>query len=408
MPLRSLIVTLSLFAFCIQFAASSKKAIGQIASVQESRWVFDSTSATPHIKRVVEKAIDAKKFPGAVVCIGQRDGIKFLKAFGHRQLKPKTEPMTTTTVFDLASLTKPIAAATSIMLLVERGQVRLRDRVSVYLPEFANNGKEKITITDLLTHMSGLIPDNSIRDYDDGPGTAMRKIMQLRPIHDVGSKFAYSDVGFIVLAEIVKRVSGKSIAEFSRQNLFAPLHMKDTMYNPTKELSLLAAPTQQREGRWMRGEVHDPRAYKLNGIAGHAGLFSTAKDLAIFAQMMLNNGKYQTKKDNHKVEWRQLLGERTIDVMTSRRSTPSTGYRTLGWDALSGYSSNRGELMSERAFGHGGFTGTSIWIDPELDLFVVFLSNRVHPDGDGSSNRTAGQVGTIAAGAMRKSPLKTK
>ncbi|MFV1966533.1 MAG: exo-beta-N-acetylmuramidase NamZ domain-containing protein [Pirellulaceae bacterium] len=347
---------------------------------------------------VVNEGIQAGEMPGAVVCVGRNGKIVFLKAYGDRQVEPAKVAMTTDALFDLASITKPVATATSVMLLVERGQVRLREKVSKYIPEFAQNDKGGITVLDLLIHQGGLVPDNALQDYADGPDKAFERIYALECYVEPGTKFVYTDVGFLLLADIIQRVTGQSVHEFSQANLFQPLGMKDTGYLPNDERKLLATPTEQREGRWMQGEVHDPRAYRLGGVAGHAGLFSTAEDLATYAQMMLNGGQFDGVR---------VLGPATVGTMTASYAV-SSGVRGLGWDKGTGYSSNRGELFSKRAFGHGGFTGTAIWIDPQLDLFVIFLSSRLHPDGKGSVNALAGRVGTIAAAAIRDLPRENR
>jgi CubicO group peptidase (beta-lactamase class C family) len=343
------------------------------------------------IEAVVQVALEERRMPGCVVAIGRQGKIAYLKAFGSRQLEPSTEPMTTDTVFDLASLTKPIATATSIMLLIEQQKLALHDPVSKYLPEFAENGKSEITIHQLLTHQSGLTPDNALTDYLDGPEKAIERVLLLKTSYDPGSKFVYSDVGFIVLGQLVERVSGMDLREFARQNLFEPLRMQETDFLPSQALRDRSATTEQRDGRWMRGEVHDPRSYQLGGVAGHAGLFSTADDLALYANMMLHGGRHGATR---------ILADETVQLMTTPCGV-GTAQRGLGWDMRSGYSSNRGRSFSERAYGHGGFTGTSIWMDPGLDLFVIFLSNRVHPDGLGAINPLAGRIGTIAADAIQ-------
>ena len=343
------------------------------------------------IDQVVFQGLAQKNMPGCVVCIGRKGRIVFRRAYGFRQLEPAKERMTVDTVFDMASITKPVATATSVMQLIERGQIRLRDTVAKHIPEFGQNGKAEVTVRELLLHQGGLIPDNGLADYNDGPAAAMEKIFALPLVAEPGTKFVYTDVGYIVLAELVRRKTGRTIHEFTQANLFGPLQMMETGYLPREDLRARAAPTAQREGRWMRGEVHDPRAYRLAGVAGHAGLFSTASDLAVYAQMMLGRGSYGGKT---------ILGPHTVEMMT-RPYSVSSGLRGLGWDKQSGYSSNRGEQFSPLAFGHGGFTGTTLWIDPDLDLFVIFLSNRLHPDGKGSVNHLAGRIGTIAAGAIR-------
>ncbi|MDP7019898.1 MAG: DUF1343 domain-containing protein [Pirellulaceae bacterium] len=343
------------------------------------------------IDPIVGEGLRRGRMPGCVVLIGRRGRIVFHKAYGDRQTKPDRQPMTLDTVFDLASLTKPIATATSVMTLVEQGRVELSAPVARYLPEFAANGKEKITVRQLLTHQGGLIPDNSIRDYDDGPETAMKKIFALKTVAEPGSRFIYTDVGFIVLAEMVKRLTGEDVHAYSQKKIFQPLGMTETGYLPAAALRERAAVTQQRDEKWMRGEVHDPRAFRLGGVAGHAGLFSTSTDLARYARMMVNGGSWGGAR---------VLKPTTVDLMT-RPVTVSSGLRGLGWDIRTGYSSNRGDLLSKRAFGHGGFTGTVLWMDPEQQLFFIFLSNRVHPDGKGSVNALAGRIATIAASAIR-------
>lgn len=343
------------------------------------------------IDEVVNEGLDQEKMPGAVVVIGRRDGIVFRKAYGYRQTTPEKASMTIDTVFDLASLTKPIATATSVMALIQAGKIDIDATVATYLPDFAANGKETITVKHLLTHTGGLIADNSIDDYKSTPEEAFTRIYALKPTAAPGTQFTYSDVGFIVLGQIVKAVSGQDVHQFSQAAIYQPLGMNETGYLPTEPLKSRAAVTQQREDRWMRGEVHDPRAWALGGIAGHAGLFSTGDDLAKYAVMMLNGGRLGDVT---------ILHEETFQLMTTAVDVPR-GRRTPGWDARSGFSSNRGDLMSSKAFGHGGFTGTGIWIDPEQNLFVLFLSNRVHPDGKGSVNPLIGRIGTLAGAAVK-------
>lgn len=344
------------------------------------------------IDRLVAEALADKRMPGCVVLIGHQGHVVFHKAYGQRALLPTPETMTTDTIFDLASLTKPIATATSIMQLVEDGHIRLRDRLAQHWPEFAQNGKDEVTVQQLLTHQGGFIADNALRDYLPGREQAIQSIFALKPQSPPGSQFVYSDVGFIVLGELVAKVTGKSLHEYTHERIFRPLGMRETSYLPAAELAPRIAPTQQRDEHWLRGEVHDPRAAALGGVAGHAGLFATADDLAIYAQMLLNRGNYAGVR---------ILGPRTVDVMTQSYPVGRSGMRGLGWDKQSGYSTNRGELSTDRAFGHGGFTGTSLWIDPGLDLFVIILSNRVHPDGAGGINPLAGRIGTVAAAALQ-------
>jgi uncharacterized protein YbbC (DUF1343 family)/CubicO group peptidase (beta-lactamase class C family) len=372
--------------------------LGLLAPVQAERLppspdaVGMDSSKLDRIDEVVRQAIEQHKLPGSVVLV-MRDGrIVFRKAYGNRSLQPSTQPMTVDTVFDLASLTKPLATASSIMALLEEGKVRLADRVSRHIPEFAQNGKDMITVEQLLLHTGGLIADNPVTDYADGPQKAWERICQLAPVAPPGSKFIYSDVGFIVLGELVRQLSGQGVDEFARQRLFQPLGLQETTFKPGAALAERAAPTEQRNGQWQRGRVHDPRADALGGVAGHAGLFSTADDLAVYAQMFLDEGRHAGK---------QILSQATVRHMTTPRPVPG-GLRALGWDVNTSYSSNRGELFPIGSFGHTGFTGTSIWIDPATRTAVIFLSNRVHPDGHGDVTRLRGQVATLVAAATKK------
>lgn len=343
------------------------------------------------IDQVVQEGLDNQRMPGCVIAVGRHGKLVFLKAYGNRQTVPEPLPMTVDTVFDMASITKPVATATSVMMLVEQGKLRLRDRVSDYFADFAENGKQDITLTQLLIHQGGLIPDNAIGDYDHGTEEAWRRILALPTHVEPGTKFVYTDVGFIVLGELIRHASGLDVHQFSQQHLFGPLGMTETRYLPNEALKARCAPTEQRDDRWIQGEVHDPRAFRLEGIAGHAGMFSTAEDLAVYAQMMLQGGSYGGVR---------ILSPATVALMTQAYQVDERNVRGLGWDKLSVYSSNRGENFSPSAFGHGGFTGTVLWIDPELDLFFIFLSNRVHPDGKGNVNSLAGRIATIVGGAI--------
>ena len=351
------------------------------------------------IDGLVATAISEKKLPGCVVLIGRPEGIAWLKAFGDKRLEPEREPMTDDTVFDLASLTKPLATATSVMKLVELGKLSLNDPVSKHVPEFAVEGKEAITIRDLLVHRSGLIPDNAMADYADGPLKAKERLFALKLSAPVGSKFMYSDVNFMVLGEVVSRVSGQPLNEFAQREVFTPLGMTETSYLPAEPLRQRAAPTEQRAGRWMQGEVHDPRAYKLDGVAGHAGLFGTARDLARYATDALAGINHNRSRILKQETWRTMTTRHAMEG-PDRQGPKTADVRGLGWDMQSRYSINRGTKFSPSAFGHGGFTGTALWIDPEKKLYVIFLSNRVHPNGKGLVNPLAGKIGEIAVEAM--------
>jgi uncharacterized protein YbbC (DUF1343 family) len=338
------------------------------------------------VDRLVAEALAQNKLPGCVVVVGRQGGVVYQKAFGARSLVPEREAMTLDTVFDLASLTKPVATAASIMVLVDQGKIGLDDRVAQYLPAFAVRGKSAVTVRQLLTHVSGLPAETPVADFVLGRAEAFRRIAGLALKAAPGTKLIYSDLGFLVLEEVIRKVTSQDLASFARQAIFRPLGMSETGFLPPAELRGRAAPTEMRNDAWIRGDVHDPRAYRLGGVAGHAGLFSTARNLSIFARMILGRGE---------VDGKRALSAAAVARMLASHDVPG-GIRALGWDVQSGYSSNRGSSFSRRAVGHGGYTGTSLWIDPEQDLFVLVLSNRVHPDGKGQVNPLAGEIGTLA------------
>lgn len=346
---------------------------------------------------VDEALLDAAKsesIPGAVLLVGEGDQVLVRKAYGQRSLKPNRTPMTVDTVFDLASVSKVVGTATSVMVLIDQGKLKPTDKVSKFLPEFAANGKGDVTVEQLLLHRAGLIPDNPLKDYQDGPSAAMTKVCALKPIYPPGTKFDYSDVGYYVLGEIVRIVSGKPLNEFAKENVFAPLGMKETGYLPAEALRTRCAPTEEREGHWMIGEVHDPRAYLLGGFAGHAGLFATADDIARYCRMILNGGELDGKR---------ILSAATIAEMTKSRCLPDgTGCRGYGWDIGTGYSAPRGRLFARNtSIGHTGYTGTSLWLDLPSRTYVILLTNYVHPrDAHRPISWLRREVGTLVAAAL--------
>ncbi|HEV2829532.1 MAG TPA: exo-beta-N-acetylmuramidase NamZ domain-containing protein [Pyrinomonadaceae bacterium] len=361
------------------------------------------------IDEEVEREINQKHLPGAVVLVARNGGVVWRKAYGSRVVEPVREAMTTDTIFDVASLTKIVATATSIMILIERGKLRLSDPLSNYIPEIKGDGRERITIELLLTHRAGYAPDFDLKDRWTGYDEALKRLLREPLRNPPDTKFVYSDINYIALGEVVHRVSGLTLDAFARQNIFVPLGMRDTGFRPKPNLRSRIAPTEKRRGqlgylgdkpqdseidldKWLRGEVHDPTSYRMGGVAGHAGLFSTADDLAIYCQMILNGGSYRGV---------QILSPLTVDQMTRPRVINESNWtRGLGWDINSSFSTNRGDLFPLGSFGHTGFTGTSLWIDPASDMFVVFLSNRVHPDGKGDVAALRGRVASIAAGAV--------
>jgi len=368
-----------------------------------------SASHLAAMDSVITDEISKGRLPGAVVTVGRKGRLVWQKVYGSRAVEPSREPMTTDTIFDAASLTKVVATATSIMILVERGKVRLNDPVSRYIPELKGEGRERITIEQLLTHVSGYAPDFDLRERWTGHDEAVKRLITEPLRNPPGTRFTYSDIGFIALGEVVGRVSGMPLDQFAKKNIFEPLKMRDTGFRPDAGLQSRIAPTEKRRGQlsylgdtaanvgaegemWLRGQVHDPTSYRMDGVAGHAGLFSTARDLAIYCQMILNGGEYGGVR---------VLAPLTIAEMTRPRIINNTGgTRGLGWDINTSFSSNRGELFPLGSFGHTGFTGTSIWIDPASSMFVVFLSNRVHPDGKGDVGPLRGRVSSIVAGSV--------
>ena len=376
-----------------------------------------SSAALARMDALVAADIEKKLLPGAVVMVGRKGRIVWRKAYGARALEPAREAMTIDTIFDLASLTKVVATATSIMILVERGKVRLDSPITRYIPQLSGKGRESVTIEHLLTHVSGYAPDFDLKErwtgYDEGIERLIREPLRNPP----GTRFAYSDIGFIALGEVVARVSGMPLDQFAQKNIFEPLHMTNTGFRPSPALKSRIAPTERRgqmrylgddapnagaRGEdWLRGQVHDPTSYRMNGVAGHAGLFSTANDLAIYCQMILNGGSYGGAR---------ILSPLSVAEMTQPHIVSATGgfTRGLGWDMSSSFSANRGELFPLGSFGHTGFTGTSIWIDPASQMFVIFLSNRVHPTGSGDVGPLRARIATIVAGAVTDTALVTR
>jgi uncharacterized protein YbbC (DUF1343 family) len=345
------------------------------------------------VDSIIRQAIDDGNIPGAVLVVGHNGAVIYRKAYGERALEPRREPMTLDTVFDLASLTKVIATTTAMMQLVELGKVRMNDPVAKYLPEFAQNGKEDITVRQLMTHYSGLAPDLDLKEPWQGKATAYAMAFGGAPEETPGSGFTYSDINFITLGALVERVSGEMLDEYATRHIFAPLRMTRTRFVPplARRAGWIEkiAPTQYDENeKMLRGVVHDPTARRMGGVAGHAGLFSTGDDLAKFAQTLLNGGG-------------GILSGITVAKMTQPEQPPTAPLlRGFGWDIDSPFSSNRGDLFPVGSFGHTGFTGTSIWIDPTTQTYVILLTNAVHPRGKGNAIGLRSKVSTEVAAAL--------
>jgi uncharacterized protein YbbC (DUF1343 family) len=409
------------------------KSFGQSLPLAAPQTVGMSAERLNHIDALVAKDIADKKLPGAVVLVGHKGKIVFRKAYGNRSLVPTVEKMTVDTIFDAASLTKPIATATSIMILVERGQLRLNDTIDKFIPEIQDENAKRVTIQQLLTHISGYQPDFDLREKWTGRDGMLQALYKEKLRQPAGTKFVYSDIGFIVLGEILERVADKNLKSFVVENFLFNMKMSASGFglglqvltpNQLPSFSILAknpfiltgkaiAPTENIKGQQsylggqfdgndgdkiLRGQVHDPTAYRMGGVAGHAGLFSTADDLARYCQMMLNGGILDGKR---------ILSSNTIARMTAPIVVSEDGAtRGLGWDINTSFSSNRGELFPLGSFGHTGFTGTSVWIDRVSQTFVVFLSNRVHPDGKGDVAPLRAKVATVVASAIEDTPIE--
>jgi uncharacterized protein YbbC (DUF1343 family)/CubicO group peptidase (beta-lactamase class C family) len=339
-----------------------------------------------------EQAIHDGLIPGAVIIIGHDGKIVHRKAYGARALIPAREPATLDTIYDIASLTKVVATTPAVMKLYEQGKIKIDDPVTAYLPEF-QGGKSAITIRNLMTHYSGLRPDLDIDPAWTGYDTGIRKALIDRPAGPPGMTFVYSDINFELLGEIIRRVSGKPLDQFAREQIFEPLGMRETNFKPAASLTARIAPTEidAATGKPWRGVVHDPTARYMGGVAGHAGVFSTADDLARYAQMMLD---------------RRFFAPATVELFTSPASPPDQPIlRGLGWDIDSPYSSNRGDIFPRGAsYGHTGFTGPALWIDPASKSFVVIMTNRVHPKGGHSINEWRRNIATIAARGLGLGP----
>jgi uncharacterized protein YbbC (DUF1343 family) len=348
------------------------------------------------LDRAIEESIAAGEIPGAVLRIGKLETpagkpvLVYEKAYGHRALEPSREPMTVDTIFDAASLTKCVATTSCIMKLFEQGRIRLNDPVTRYLPQF-QGGKSDITVRHLLTHFSGLRPDVDLKPAWSGYDTGVRLAMKDTPVAAPGERFIYSDINFILLGEIVRVLTGKPLPDYANETVFAPLGMTDTMFKPPASLRARIAPTERltASAAPLRGIVHDPTTRFMDGVAGHAGLFTTAADLARFAEMMLGQGTREGKR---------IFSPGVVDKFTSPQSPADQPIlRGLGWDIESRFSANRGELFPVGSYGHTGFTGTSLWIDPVSKTFVVLLTNSIHPDVKPPISSLRGRVATIAA-----------
>jgi uncharacterized protein YbbC (DUF1343 family)/CubicO group peptidase (beta-lactamase class C family) len=353
----------------------------------------ESFSGSAALHAAVEQSVREGLIPGAVVVIGHDGKIVHRKAYGSRALGPAREPMTLDTVFDIASLTKVVATTPALMKLFEQGKLRIDDPVTAYLPEF-QGGKSDITVRDLMTHFSGLRPDLDLEPAWSGYDTGIRRAMAEKPTAPAGTRFVYSDINFVLLGEIVHRLSGKMLDEYAREQVFGPLGMSETTFRPPAALRPRIAPTEidPQTGAPFRGVVHDPTARFMGGVAGQAGVFSTAGDLVKYAEMLLAGGG-------------RLLSPAAVSKFTSPNSPPDQPtLRGLGWDIDSVYSAPRGELFPIGSYGHTGFTGTSLWIDPASKTYVILLTNAVHPKAGKNLNPLRSKLATVASAAFGIAP----
>jgi len=345
------------------------------------------------IDEAIESAIAANKAPGAVVRL-ESGGAVYQKSYGAKSVEPVLLPMTDDTIFDSASLTKVIATAPAIMLLAERDKLRLDDKVDHWITNFKAHGKGAVTIRHLLTHTSGLRPGLSSKPTWSGLAKAIDLAKEERLTAQPGTKFRYSDINFILLGEIVQLASGQLLDEFTSKHIYQRLGMRDTGFLPPFKQRSRVAPTERVDGEILHGIVHDPTARRMDGVAGHAGLFTTAADLSRFAQMMLNGGK---------LNGRRIFKSETVQLMTSVHTPKGMkAKRGLGWDIDSPYSSPRGNHFKIGGYGHTGWTGGSLWVDPSTKTTVILMTSRTHPDGKGNVIALRREVATLAAEALRE------
>ncbi|MCU1221088.1 MAG: hypothetical protein JWN42_2285 [Candidatus Angelobacter sp.] len=341
------------------------------------------------IDLLVQEQINDQTITGAVLLVGHGGRIVHQKALGLRATSPRTEAMTLDTVFDLASLTKVVATTPSVMRLIQYGQIRLDEPVAHYIPDFGMNGKDAVTVRQLLTHYSGLRPDVDLNPPWVGRDTAFRLANEEKLQAPQGSIFIYSDTNFIVLGELVQRLSGMALDKYAEVHVFQPLGMKHTRFLPPLEWKNKIAETFAPDRKQiLRGVVHDPRADRMGGVAGHAGLFGTAGDLALYAQALISR--------------KSILDGDVIDKMTTPQQPPNaTEVRGLGWDIDSSFSSNRGSLLPVGSFGHTGYTGTSMWVDPYTNTYLILLTNSVLPRQGPAIISLRSRVATAVAALLK-------
>ena len=383
------LIALVLLTGCLRWSETQPLPVSQAT-------VFDFNQLSK-IDEAVGQARTGGHLPGAVVWIEHR-GTAYTKAYGNLSEQPTQALAQGDSIYDVASLTKAVATTPALLRLWEQGKLALDDPVVRHLPAFTGNRRDKVTIRQLLTHSSGLRPDIALAGWN-GHDECLAKCLAETPRHAPGTVFVYSDINFQLLDEIIRRIAGQRFDAFCQREIFGPLKMIDTGFNPPTSKLPRVAPTTREAARWLRGQVHDPRARKTSGVAGHAGLFTTAPDLARFCRMIINGGTLdgvRVFQKNTVAEWTRVQNPAQKDA----KDRPAQ--RALGWDIGSVYNSPRGRLFPHGSFGHTGFTGPSMWIDPLSGTFVLFLCNRLHPDGKGNVIQLRKHIGTLAAQSLRQ------
>ena len=358
------------------------------------------TKCTDALNRLPELCANAVKrgdVPGGVVWVGRGDETVAAFAFGARTVVPSFELATLDTIYDLASLTKPLVTATLVMQAVEEGRLNLFEPLGSLLPIPESNPVSRSTPRELLLHISGLPAGRKLpASIDSSEDAAVRDALVAAMVDgglvaEPGAVFVYSDVGFHLLAAVLRGVFGAPLRELAEQRIFEPLGTRDLAYGVSDEKRARTAPTEIIDGELLRGIVHDPPARRLGGVCGHAGLFGTAADIARYCRMILRRGE---------IDGNRILRPATVDRMVAPVKLPGGKRRALGWDADTQYSNPRGELFPPRGIGHTGFTGPSLWIDPPSGLYVILLTNRVHPDGHGDAVRLRRVLANVVAATM--------
>lgn len=387
--ITGLIISLALFTFfTLNLMRNNSQPFTPLPHATPESQQMDSKQLGM-IDAVVQRAITEKKLPGAVVMVARNGKSIYKKAFGMRMLTPHKRLMIPGTVFDIAELTQPFVTAIGIMQLIEQNNIKLSDRFSKYFPIFFRNNKKDITIEQLLRHRSGLSMQETFLENKQGENQFFKKICNLSPKTAAGKKFQYNAINYLFLGKLIEKISGLSLDQYAQKYIFAPLGLRNTHFNPHPRIWPMIAPHEVTAEIHHHGQVRNKIAHHMGGIAGHAGLFSTVDDLAVLCQLVLNGGWYGKSC---------LLSKKTVTQMTSAaENIPPLEQFGLGWDINTPLSFPRGDYLSMRSFGHIGSTGTSVWMDPVNNLFIIFLSNQHHPDGKGNIHDLCSKIGTIVA-----------